>query len=136
MPWKILADAVMGIHLIIIAFLAVSVLLLALGVFRRRRNWQLFYCGVVVLASGLGIASWTELLNSCALTDLEYMLRRLYDPSESWMRSRSLLGTIMFDATGVEVPEFVFTIGLVIAIAVMACSLILHKAPKRNGTQR
>lgn len=134
MPWKILADAVMGLHLLVIAFFAVSTVLLALGVFKRRRDWQLFYCGVVVLASCLGIASWTEVLKSCSLTDLEYLLRRLYDPSESWMRARSLLGTIIFDATGVNVPEFVFTIGLVIGIAVMVGSLLFHKAPQKNST--
>jgi hypothetical protein len=135
MPWKILADAVMGLHLLVIAFFTVSTALLALGVFKRRRNWRLFYCGVVVLASGLGIASWTEVLKSCSLTDLEYMVRRLYDPSESWMRSRSLLGTIIFDGTGVKVPEFVFTIGLVIGIAVMVGSLLFHKATQTNSTQ-
>jgi hypothetical protein len=56
------------------------------------------------------------------------MLRRLYDPSESWMRTRSLLGTIIFDTTGVEVPEFAFTIGLGIGIVVMIGSLILRRA--------
>ena len=57
MPWKILADAVMVLHLLVIAFLTVSVVLLVLGVFKRRRNWQFFYCGVVVLAMGLSAAS-------------------------------------------------------------------------------
>ena len=87
-----------------------------------------FYCGVVVLATGLGVASWIGLLKSCSLTDLEYMLRRLYDPSESWMRTRSLLGTLIYDASGVEVPEFMFTIGLVVGIAVMISSLVLRRA--------
>ena len=57
MPWKILADAVMVLHLLLMAFFAVSALLLALGVFKKRRNWQFFYCGVVVLAMGLSAAS-------------------------------------------------------------------------------
>ena len=35
---------------------------------------------------------------------------------------------IIFDATGVEVPEFAFTIGLGIGIAVMISSLILRRA--------
>ena len=83
MPWKILADVVMGTHLLLMVFFAASIILLALGVFKRRRNWQLFYCGVVVLVIGLGAASWAGVLKSCSLTDLEYMLRRLYDPSES-----------------------------------------------------
>jgi hypothetical protein len=56
------------------------------------------------------------------------MLRRLYDPSEGWMRTRSLLGTIIFDTTGVEVPEFAFTIGLGIGITIMISSLILRRA--------
>ena len=72
--------------------------------------------------------AWKGILQSCPLTDLGYILRRPYDPSESWMRTRSLLGTIMFDTTGVEVPEFAFTIGLVIGIAVMISSLILRRA--------
>ena len=77
MPWRILADAVMSMHLLLMAFFAASVVLLALGIFKRRRNWQIFYCGVVVLATGLGLASWVGVIKSCSLTDLEYMLRRL-----------------------------------------------------------
>jgi len=127
MVWKILADTVMGLHLLLMGFFAVSVVLLALGFFAGHRNWQFFYYGVTALAISLGVASWAGILRSCSLTDLEYMLRRLYDPSESWMRTRSLLGTIIFDATGVEVPEFAFTIGLGIGIVVMISSLIVHR---------
>jgi len=128
MGWRILADTVMGLHLLLVGFFAVSVILLALGFFKGRRNWQRFYCGVTALAISLGVAAWAGVLRSCSLTDLEYMLRRLYDPSESWMRTRSLLGTIIFDTTGVEVPEYAFTIGLGIGIAVMISSLILRRA--------
>ncbi len=128
MLWRILADAVMGLHLLLIGFFVVSVVLLALGFFKGRRNWQFFYYGVTALALGLGVSSWTGVLRSCSLTDLEYVLRRLYDTSESWMRTRSLLGTTIFNATGVEVPEFAFTIALVVGIAVMIGSLILRRA--------
>ena len=128
MFWKILAEAVMGLHLLLMGFFAVSVVLLALGFFKGRRVWRLFYYGVAASAAGLGAAAWKGALQSCPLTDLEYMLRRLYDPSESWIRTRSLLGTIIYDATGVEVPEFVFTIGLVIGLVVMISSLIVHRA--------
>ncbi|MFC1965238.1 hypothetical protein ACFLWG_04495 [Chloroflexota bacterium] len=128
MIWKILADTVMGLHLLLMGFFAVSVVLLALGFFKGHRNWQFFYCGVTALAISLGVASWVGILKSCSLTDLEYMMRRLYDPSESWMRTRSLLGTIIFDTTGIEVPEFAFTIGLGIGIAVMISSLTLRRA--------
>ena len=128
MIWRIIADTVMGLHLLLMGFFAVSVVLLALGFFRGRRNWQFFYCGVTALAISLGMASWAGILRSCSLTDLEYMLRRLYDPSESWMRTRSLLGTIIFHATGVEVPEFAFAIGLGIGRTVMISSLILRRA--------
>ena len=128
MLWRILADAVMGLHLLLIGFFAVSVVLLALGFFKGRRNWQFFYYGVTVVVVGLGIASWVGVLRSCSLTDLEYILRRLYDPTESWMRTSSLLGTIIFNATGVEVPEFAFTIALGVAVMVMISSLILRRA--------
>lgn len=128
MIWRILADMVMGLHLLLMGFFAVSVVLLALGFFKGRRNWQFFYSGVTVLAISLGVASWAGILRSCSLTNLEYMLRRLYDPSESWMRTRSLLGTIIFDTTEVEVPEFAFTVGLGIGIAIMISSLILRRA--------
>ena len=127
MLWRILADTVMGLHLLLIGLFAVSVVLLALGFFKGRRNWQFFYYGVTALAVGLGVASWVGVLRSCSLTDLEYILRRLYDPSETWMRTSSLLGTIIFNATGVEVPEFAFTIALVVAVVVMISSLILRR---------
>ena len=128
MLWRVLAETVMGLHLLLMAFLTVSAVLLALGFFRGRHNWQRFYYGVIVLAVGITVADKTEILTSCSLTDREYMLRRLYDPSESWMRTRSLLGTTMFNTTGVEVPEVVFTIGLGTIIAVMIGSLILRRA--------
>jgi len=128
MLWRILADTVMGLHLLLIGFFAVSVVLLALGFFKGRRNWQFFYYGVTALVVGLGVASWVGVIRSCSLTDLEYMVRRLYDPSETWMRTSSLLGTIILNATGVEVPEFVFTITLVVAVVVMISSLILRRA--------
>ncbi len=128
MLWRILADTVMGLHLLLIGFFAVSVVLLALGFFKGRRNWQFFYYGVTALAVGLGMASWTGVLKSCSLTDLEYMLRRLYDPTESWMRTKSLLGTIIFNATGVGIPEFAFTIALGVGIVVMISSLIVRRA--------
>lgn len=128
MLWRILADAVMGLHLLLMGFFAVSIVLLALGFFKERRNWQFFYYGVATVAVGLGVAAWTGILKSCSLTDLEYVLRRLYDPSESWMRTRSLLGTITLDIIGVEVPEFVFTIALVVGIAVMIGSLLVRRA--------
>ena len=128
MLWRILADTVMGLHLLLIGFFAVSVVLLALGFFKGRRNWQFFYYGVTALVVGLGAASWVGVIRSCSLTDLEYMVRRLYDPSETWMRTSSLLGTIIFNTTGVEVPEFAFTIALVVAVVVMIGSLILRRA--------
>ncbi len=128
MLWRILADTVMGLHLLLIGLFAVSVVLLALGFLKGRRNWQFFYYGVTALAVGLGVASWVGVIRSCSLTDLEYILRRLYDPSESWMRTSSLLGTIIFNATGVEVPEFAFTIALVVAVVVMISSLIFRRA--------
>ena len=128
MLWRILADAVMGLHLLLIGFFAVSVVLLALGFFKGRRNWQFFYYGVTAVVVSLGVAAWAGVLRSCSLTDLEYILRRLYDPTESWMRTSSLLGTIIFGATGVEVPEFAFTIALVVAVVVMISSLILRRA--------
>jgi len=128
MLWRILADAVMGLHLLLMGFFAVSVVLLALGFFKGRRNWQFFYYGVTTVVIGLGVASWIGILRSCSLTDLEYMLRRLYDPSGSWMRTRSLLGTIIFNATGVEIPEFAFTIALGVGIAVMIGSLLVRRA--------
>ena len=127
MFWRILADAVMGLHLLLMGFFGVSVVLLALGFFTGHRNWQFFYYGVTALAISLGVASWAGILRSCSLTELEYMLRRLYDPSESWIRTGSLLGTIIFQASGVEVPEFVFTIALVIGIVVMISSLLFQR---------
>jgi len=128
MLWRILADTVMGLHFLLIGFFAVSVVLLALGFFKGRRNWQFFYYGVTAVVVGLGVASWAGVIRSCSLTDLEYILRRLYDPSESWMRTSSLLGTIIFNATGVEVPEFAFTIALGAGIAVMIGSLLVRRA--------
>ncbi len=128
MPWKVLADAVMVLHLLIMGFFGVSAVLLALGIFQGHRNWQLFYGGVIVLAVGIRVTDWLGILKSCSVTDLEYMVRRLYDPSESWLRTRSLLGTLILNATGIQVPESAFTIMWVIVIVVMIASLVIRRA--------
>ncbi|MGD0353767.1 MAG: hypothetical protein ABSB38_09820 [Dehalococcoidia bacterium] len=130
MFWKILADVVTGLHLLLIGFFATSVVLLAIGFFKERRNWQIFYCVFVALAVGLQVALSTGILKSCPITDLEYMMRRLYDNSESWLRTRSLLGTAIFNVTGIEVPEYALTIAMVTGIAVMITSLILWRHAK------
>ena len=77
-----------------------------------------------MLAVGLRVGDWTGILKGCSITDLEYMLRRMYDPSESWMRTKSLLGTIAYNVTEVEVPEVVFGVVNLIIITVMVTSLI------------
>jgi hypothetical protein len=127
MIWKILAETVVVLHLGIILFFTVSAVLLALGVFRGRRNWQIFYWSVLGLAVGLRVGDWTGLLESCSITDLEYMLRRMYDPSEVWMREGSLLATVAYNTTGIEIPEFVFTVLWGVIAAVMVSSLIFRR---------
>jgi hypothetical protein len=128
MLWRILSEAVMVLHLLLICFLIVSAVLLATGFFKERRNWQFFYYAVVALALGVVMNNSVKILKYCPLTALEYMLRRQYDPSESWVRTRSLMATVVFNTTGVEVPEYIFTIALVSGIVVMISSLILWRA--------
>ncbi len=127
MVCKIQAEVVVVLHLGIIIFFTVSAVLLALSVFRGRRNWQIFYWCVLGLAVGLRVGDWTGLLESCSITDLEYMLRRMYDPSEVWMREGSLLATVAYNTTGIEIPEFVFTVLWGVITAVMVSSLIFRR---------
>jgi hypothetical protein len=125
--WKFLADTVTGLHLILMAFFAVSAVLLALGFFKARRNWKIFYWVFIASAIGLQVALSTKILKSCPITDLEYMLRSHYDASESWIRSKSLLATAIFNITGATVPEYTLTITMVAGIVVMVISLIFWK---------
>jgi hypothetical protein len=127
MLWKILADLVTGLHLLVIGFFAVSAVLLATGFFRDHRNWQIFYWVFIAVAVGLQIALWTKILKSCPITDLEYMIRRHYDTSESWLRTRSLLATSIYNITGIAVPEYALTIVMGIGLTIMIISLVLWK---------
>lgn len=139
MLWKILADIVTGLHLSLIGFFAVSAVLLAIGFFKERRNWKIFYWVFVALAVGLQVLLSTRIWKSCPITDFEYILRRLYDDSESWVRTRSLLGTAVFNVTGIEVPEYIFTIIMVTGIVVMVISLIFWKPatlPQRQPSEQ
>jgi hypothetical protein len=106
--WRVLADVVMYLH-ILLPLLLVGVV--AVSLFREVGfQWRLLcYVGmgswvIMEIAPKLG---WTK---NCALTDLEYSLRRLYDPSESWIRTRSLPATVIFNISRIEVPEFIFTV--------------------------
>ncbi len=134
MFWKFLAETVMSLHLLIIGFLLVSAVLLAVGVFKARRNWKYFYCGVILLALGVGLNNWLGVWKSCPLTALEYTLRRQYDPTESWIRTKSLAATVVFNVTGAQVPEYVFTIALGTGILVMISSIIFWRAPKPSSS--
>jgi hypothetical protein len=135
MLWKILADSVTGLHLILIGFFAVSAVLLATGFFKERRHWQIFYWVFIGLAVGLQAALWTGILKSCPLTNLEYILRRHYDTGESWMRTRSLLATSIYNVTGIAVPEYALSVVMVIGLVVMIISLLMWK-PKRPAHVR
>ena len=134
MFWRILSEAVMILHLLLICFLIVSAVLLATGFFKGRRNWQFFYYAVVALALGVVVNNWVKIFKYCPLTALEYILRRQYDPSESWVRTRSLMATVVFNITGAEVPEYVFTIALVSGIVVMVSSLIFWRAKEPGSS--
>jgi len=80
------------------------------------------------------VNNWVKILKHCPLTALEYMLRSQYDPSESWIRTRSLMATVVFNITGAEVPEYIFTIALVTGIVVMISSLTLWRAPRLDSS--
>jgi dolichyl-phosphate-mannose--protein O-mannosyl transferase len=100
-PWRVLADVVMYLH-ILLPFLFVGLIVLSL-IREVSFQWRLLYYVVIGVWIIMEIApkfGWTK---NCPLTDLEYSLRRLYDPSESWVRTRSLPATIIFNISGIEV---------------------------------
>lgn len=125
MVWEILADTVMGLHLLFMVLAIVYVVLLALGCFKGHR-WARFVCyGMIGLAVYVGFVSYTGM--PCPLTEAEHALRRLYDPSEMWIRSRSLLGTLIGNTIRIEVPEFAFTIVLIAGIGIMLGALVTRR---------
>ena len=132
--WRVLADVVMYLH-ILLPLLFVGVVVFSL--FREVGfQWRFLCYGVMGVWIIMEIApkfGWTK---NCPLTDLEYSLRRLYDPTESWVRTRSLPATIVFNISGIEVPEFVFTaiLGIIVAtvIGIFIAREIMHKSLSRN----
>ena len=114
-PWRILADVVMYLH-ILLPFLFIGFVVFNLIRKVGFRRWLFLYIlmGLWIIMEIAPKFGWTTY---CPLTDLEYSLRRLYDPSESWVRTRSLPATVVYNISGIEVPEFVFTIifGVIIA---------------------
>jgi hypothetical protein len=131
--WKFLADTVMGLHLLLMIFFAASAVLLAAGVFKARRNWKIFYWVFVGGAVGLQVLLFTRIWKSCPITDLEYMLRSHYDSGESWVRSKSLLATAIFNMTGAVVPEYTLTIAMAAGLVVMVLSLLFWKPASPNA---
>ena len=125
MIWKILAEAVMGLHIALMLFALLFAVLLILGFFRGKR-WARYLCyAMIAVAIYVGAVSYTGM--SCPLTDAEYALRQLYDPSESWIRSRSLLGTIVVNTTGIVMPEFAFTIVLIAGVGTIVAALVTRR---------
>jgi hypothetical protein len=132
--WRVLADVVMYLH-ILLPLLFVGVIVFSL-IREVGLQWWLLFCVMMGLWIIMEIApkfGWTK---NCPLTDLEYSLRRLYDPSESWLRTRSLPATIIFNISGIEVPEYVFTaiFGIITAtaIGIVIIKIIIHKKPSRS----
>jgi hypothetical protein len=131
--WKMLADVVMYLHILLpIFFIGIA----GVSLFKKVGfQWQLLcYVGIGIwvimeIAPKFG---WTKY---CPLTDLEYSLRRLYDPSESWVRTRSLPATIIFNISGIEVPEFVFTIMLGILLATVVGIIIARTIMQRRSAR-
>jgi hypothetical protein len=128
-PWRVLADVVMYLHVLL------PLLFVGLIVFSLIREVGFQWRLLCYLVTGMWIImeiapkfGWTK---NCPLTDLEYSLRRLYDPSESWVRTRSLPATIIFNVSGIEVPEFVFTamLGFIVAtvIGILIARRVAHK---------
>ena len=132
--WNFLAEVVMYMH-VLLPLLFVGFIVFSL--FREVGfKWRLLcyvIIGVWVIMEIAPKVGWTKY---CPLTDLEYLFRRFYDPSESWIRTRSLPATIIFDISGIEVPEFIFTIifGIILAavISIFMVKDILHKRLVRN----
>jgi len=133
-PWRVLADVVMYLHILLpLLFIGVIVFSLIREVGVR---WRRVLYGVMGLWVVMEVApkfGWTK---NCPLTDLEYSLRRLYDPSGSWMRTMSLPATLVFNLTGIKVPEYVFTVVFIIILAAVIGIFIsrrtMHKRPSRN----
>jgi vacuolar-type H+-ATPase subunit I/STV1 len=128
--WKFLADTVNGLHLLLMAFFAVSAILLAFGVFKGHRNWKIFYWVFIVGAVSLQILLSTKIWKSCPITDLEYWLRSHYDATENDIRIRSLLATTIHNVTGAVVPEYYLTITMSLGLVIMVISLIFWKPAK------
>ena len=136
-PWRVLADVVMYLH-IFLPLLFVGVVVLSL--FREVGfQWRLLcyvVMGVWIIMEIAPKFGWTK---NCPLTDLEYSLRRLYDPSESWVRTRSLPATVIFNISGIEVPEFIFTVvfGIFLAtvVGIVIARTIMQRRLARNGSE-
>jgi hypothetical protein len=132
-PWEVLADVVMYLH-ILLPLLFIGVIVFSL--FKELSfKWQFFF--YVLLGSWIIMEvapkfGWTK---NCPLTDLEYLLRRRYDPSESWVRTKSLAATIVFNITGIELPEWVFTVIFVVIIATAISMVIARKIMHKKSSK-
>jgi hypothetical protein len=131
--WKLLADTVTGLHLLLIAFFAVSAILLAAGVFKGHRNWKIFFWAFIGGAIGLQVLLSTRIWKSCPITDFEFWLRSHYDATENYIRTRSLLATTIHNVTGAVVPEYYLTITMSLGLVIMVISLILWKPATVDG---
>ena len=132
--WRILADAIMYLHLSLMILFVFSACILVFSCFRQISfGWLIFYYVVIISAIVMVIAPKLGLTKDCPLTDLEYMLRRLYDPSESWVRTQSLGATVIFNTTGIEVPEVIFTIMGGMGVAAMIASVVVQIVRKKSN---
>ena len=108
-------------------------IMMACGVFKGKRNWIIFGWVVVVVIVFLRVGDWVGLLPTCSLTDLEYYFREIYAPGGDWFRSRSLLGTVVYNITGFSISETFFTVLWGVVLVMLVVSLIIYRKRKSEN---
>lgn len=104
------AQAVFGVHVALLFFLGGSAAAAATGALRRYPRWSGIYWLLFAATAS------AQLLPACPLTDIERFLRYQSDPG--WGRSHSVLNTVQHFITRAWLPEWAFTIILVVLVLV------------------
>ena len=121
MSWWLLANSVLGIHVLLFTGVVVGLFLASIGILKRYKKISLVYWSITV------ITLVSQLIPGCQLTTIERWMRHQVDPS--WEREYSIARTLTNEFLGIDLPDKFFT-GLAIILGVVVAMVFIRNYGK------
>jgi hypothetical protein len=133
--YRILADAVVAIHLALVGFIAIGMMVIVLGIVLKWRWVRNFWFRIIHLAMIVIVVEKTILGTSCPLTDWENQLREMAGET---IREGTFIGRMLHGILFWDISPWILAVAY--CLFGLAVVLVFIFAPprwpwKRNGNK-